>query len=331
MASVPFVLIDVRDEEGATGRSYLRTYTPLALRALGTLVQDIAPLITGSQKPPEAVNRDVRNHFGLLGTRGLVGAAIAGLDMALWDLDARQAGVPLARHLGSDIDRVPAYQSLRAIEPGAAAEEAGAAVAAGFTAVKVKLGHGSLDDDLAVIEAIRTAVGPTAGLMVDYNQSLSTADAIRRGQALDERGLAWIEEPTDAHDRAGNAQIAAALRTPVNAGENLEGPTEAAAALTAGACDGLSLDAMKIGGVTGWIEAAAHAARAGAPVSSHAFPEFSVHLLAASPTRQWLERHDLVAPILQEPVTVEDGYALVPDRPGAGLEWDEGAVSRLTG
>lgn len=326
MASTPVVLIDIHAQDGLTGRSYLRTYTPVALRALAALVEDLAPLIEGNPADPATT---LRHEFALLGTRGLTGAALAGIDMALWDLDAQRAGVSLARHLGGEVATIPAYQSLLSTDPAGAAAEAAQAVAGGFGAVKVKAGHGDLDGDVELVGAVRAAIGPSAELMVDYNQSLAVEEAIRRGRALQAQHLTWIEEPTRAHDLAGHVRISAALATPLNVGENLEGPDELQAAIAAGAAKRLTFDAMRIGGVTGWMQAAEHAARAGLPVSSHAFPEYSVHLLAATPTSQWLERLDHVAPILLRPVEVRDGHALVPEGPGAGLEWDEPAVKRL--
>ena len=164
--------------------------------------------------------------------------------------------------------------------------------------------------------------------MVDYNQSLTVAEAIDRIRALDAEGLYWIEEPTRADDFTGHARIAQEARTAIQLGENWWGPHDAAKSIAAGASDHVMLDVMKLGGVSGWLRAAALAEAAGLPASSHAFPEFSVHLLGVTPTCRWLEYLDHVGPILREPVRIVDGQALTPDRPGSGLEWDEDAVRR---
>ena len=250
---------------------------------------------------------------------------LAGIDMALWDRDARRAEVALADFLGAGAGVVAAYRPLIATEPVPAAAEAQRAAAAGFGAIKVKLGRGSLRCDLETVEAL----GDVDRLMVDYNQSLSVEEALRRGQALGGRGLEWIEEPIDALDLPGHARLRAQLSTPLAAGENLEGEVEIQAALDLGALDVLTLDAARTGGVTGWLAAAAAAARASVPVCSHAYPEFSLHLLAASPTGRWLEYQDYVAPILAAPLEVVAGELRVPERPGAGLDWDERALARL--
>jgi mandelate racemase len=321
LRSAPVVLLDLRTPGGAVGRSYLRTYTPAALRGLAALCEDLGELA--------ADGTDLHAALRLQGTRGLVGAALAGLDMALWDASARERGESLASLLGAAVDRVPAYAGLRSRDTATAAEEAAAAAAAGFTAVKLQAGGRPHAQDAELVRALREAVGPDVQIMGDYNQSLGVADAVARAEELDALGLAWIEEPTRAHDLAGNARIAAALATPVQLGENLQGVGELSASVEARASDLLTLDAMKIGGVTGWREAAELARQAGLRVSSHTFPEFSVHLLAASPTRHWLEYLDHLAPIRARPFEIAGGYARVPDGPGAGLEWDEPVVARL--
>jgi mandelate racemase len=329
MTSTPIVLIDVLCDDGAVGRSYLRTYTPLALGGLARLLDDLTPRLVGAAGPPAELIGALRSSFRLLGTRGLVGMALAGLDMALWDLAAKRAGVPLAGLLGAQSASVAAYRPLIATAAEAAHEEASRALGEGFDAVKVKVGHGALADDLAVVSRLRALLGPDRELMVDYNQSLTVEEALHRGRALDEFGLGWIEEPIDAKDLLGYARLTEALPTPIGAGESLESLTEARNALDGRAVDVLTLDVARIGGVSGWMEAAAHAAAIGLPICSHAFPEFSVHLLAASATGRWLEYHDYVAPILTRPLRVNAGCADVPGEPGVGLEWDEAALGRL--
>jgi mandelate racemase len=164
---------------------------------------------------------------------------------------------------------------------------------------------------------------------VDYNQSLTVPEAVRRARVLDGEGLLWIEEPTRADDFAGHARIAAQVATPIQIGENWWGPHDLAKSLAAGASDVGMADAMKIGGVTGWLRAAALAAGAGLPLSSHIFPEYSAHLLAVTPTSHWLEYLDVAGAVLAEPVRLEDGHVAAREVPGAGLEWDETAVRRF--
>ena len=165
--------------------------------------------------------------------------------------------------------------------------------------------------------------------MCDFNQALTVNEAILRGRMLDEEGgLHWIEEPIRADDFAGNRRIADALDTPVQIGENFMGPEQMVQALAAGASDYVMPDVQRIGGVTGWMRAAALAQGAGLEMSSHLFPEISSHLLAVTPTCHWLEYVDWVEPVLQQPLQVRDGYVTIGDAPGTGVVWDEDAVRR---
>jgi mandelate racemase len=329
MSTMPIVLVDVLASDGRCGHSYLRTYTPLALRSLAALVEDLADLLVGQPATPEAVERALPYTLRLLGTRGLVGAALAALDIALWDVRAQGAGRPLARLLGSEVDRIPVYATIRSRDPRSAAEEAHAAADRGFAAVKVKLGGRPLEDDERLVKAVRATVGAGVDVLGDFNQSLTVQQALGCAAQLDELGLAWIEEPTSADDLAGHARIRQALRTPVQLGENLEGTAELTHSIDTGASDLLTFDAVKIGGVTGWRRAASLAADAGLRVSSHSFPEISVHLLAGTPTAHWLEHLDHLAPIRASGLRVEDGHLRVLEGAGIGLRWDEDAVARL--
>ena len=331
MSSTPIVLIDVACDDGLVGRSYVRTYTPLALRALAALLEDIGSEVRGADASPASFELEAGGRFRLLGTRGLVGAALAGFDIALWDLEAKRDALPLARRLGATATQVRAYRPLIAVDPGAAAVEAEEAVEAGYRAVKLRVGTGDLGADLELARRVTHAVGPDAEVMVDYNQSLTVEEAVRRGRALQELGIGWIEEPVDGRDLAGTARVSAELDVPINLGENLEGPEEVRRSIAAGASSLLTLDAMRVGGVTGWLRSAADAADARIPVCSHAFPEVSLHLLAATATRHWLEHQDYIEPILQRPLVVREGVVEVPDEPGNGLAWDERAIERIGG
>ncbi|MFM8898667.1 MAG: enolase C-terminal domain-like protein [Burkholderiales bacterium] len=183
-------------------------------------------------------------------------------------------------------------------------------------------------EDLAVVRAMRQAVGPQVHVMVDYNQSLSPQEACQRLQALDQEGLTWVEEPTNAHDHQGHAHIARAAQTPIQAGENWWGPLDVRQAIEAQATDLLMLDVMKIGGVTGWMASSALAHSHQLPLSSHLFPEVSAQLLAASPTAHWLEYADWWNPVLLEPLRIENGWAQPSQAAGSGLLWNEEVVTR---
>lgn len=329
VTEAPLLLLDLHTEDGVVGRAYTFCYRESAGHAALALVRDAHELLVGTSATPSAVRSVLETRFRLLGVRGLVASVLALVDAACWDALAVAAGLPLARLLGADPRPIPAYNSngLGLIEPRAAAEEARELVAEGFRAVKMRLGR-SHAEDLAAVRAVRAAIGPEVELMADYNQALHLPDALARCRSLDAEGLAWLEEPVRHDDYAAAAQLTAALRTPVQLGENFAGPRAMAAALSAKASDLVMPDLDRIGGVSGWRDAAALAGAAGVPMSSHLYPEVSVHLLAATPTAHWLEYVDWAAPVLREPLRIEHGFAIPPDRPGTGLDWDAEAVAR---
>ena len=152
---------------------------------------------------------------------------------------------------------------------------------------------------------------------------------MQRARQLADEGLQWIEEPTAADDFEGHAEIRRRSGARIQMGENWWGPHEMARCLAVGACDLGMPDAMKIGGVTGWLRAAALAESAGLPLSTHLFPEVSVHLMCATPTADWLEYVDWAEPVLQKSVRMVDGHALPSEAPGTGIAWDEAAVERF--
>jgi len=256
--------------------------------------------------------------------------ALSALDMALWDALALAAQLPLATLLGGAPRPLRAYNScgLGLTSPEAAADESLRLLEGGFRAMKLRLGHPTLAEDVAVTRAVRSRLPDDVLLMADYNQALTTAEAVARGGALQSEGVTWLEEPIRHDDYRGNAQIAQALDLPLQLGENFNGPLEMEKALDAHACDLVMPDLARIGGITGWMQAAAIAQRHGMPMSSHLMPEASAHALAATPTGDWLEYVDWMDVLLTEPLRIESGSAVMPARPGVGMTWDERAVAK---
>jgi mandelate racemase len=327
----PLVLIDLETDTGVTGRAYLFAIGRHNLAPLAKLVEAMAEMVKGDEVAPFDLERKLRARYTLLGVHNIVLFAMAGIDMAAWDALGHSLGQPLARLLGSTPRPIPAYNSkgLGILPEKELVKEATQLLDEGFRAVKLRMGRPEARDDLSMLRAVKRQIGPDVTLMVDFNQALSVAEALRRGRMIDEEGgVAWIEEPVRADDFAGCAEIRRQLKTPVQIGENFMGPEQMAQALAAGACDYVMPDAERIGGVTGWMRAAALAQGAGVEMSSHLFPEVSCHLLAATPTAHWLEYVDWADAVLAEPLRVKDGHLMVPDAPGIGLKWDEKAVKQ---
>lgn len=330
MTIAPLVLVDLDTEEGITGRSYVFCYLPAATTAVESMLREAAAHVQGDRVIPAELNRKLARHFRLLGVHGIVTMALAGLDAACWDTLAVAAGKPLVELLGGSVRPVRVYNSngLSLMDTAALADEAEELLENGFQAIKLRLGYGTAAEDVAALRAVRARVGDGVVIMADYNQALSVAEALERGRALDGEGLAWIEEPIRHDDYPGNATLTRELTTPIQIGENFDGPNAMADALRAQACDYVMPDFARIGGVSGWLAAAELANHAGMKMSSHLYPEFSAHLLAVTPTGHWLEYVDWAAPILSVPIEVRDGQAIIPNRPGAGLEWNQDAIAR---
>src|SRR5712691_4765038 len=251
----PLILIDLQTEEGIVGRSYLEPYVVKAMRYLIAALHDLGDMLEGRRIAPFELYDAARKSLQFVGYEGLSLIAVSGLDMAAWDALAKAAGAPLCVLLGGSVGPVKSYNSnglwLRAPE-AMAAEAIELRDEGGFTGLKLRLGRERIGDDLATIETVRKAVGGDIQLMVDFNQGLHRGEALQRCHAIDDLGLAWLEEPIVYDDLAGYAQLAAELKTPIQIGENFYGPRDLYNALQSKACDYVMPDFMRIGGITGW-------------------------------------------------------------------------------
>src|SRR5215471_1186558 len=331
VTAAPLLLVDVLMEEGIIGHSYAFCYTTSGAKAVAAHITEAVQLSKGRPAIPQSIFKMLSRRFTLLGVVGPVRMALSALDIAIWDAAAVAAARPLAELLGAERRPIPAYDSrgLGLIGPEKLADEAATLLASGLKAVKLRLGYSTLAEDLAALRAVRGRVPSGVLVMVDYNQALTTAEAIRRGRALQKEEIVWLEEPIRHDDYRGNAEIARSLQVPVQIGENFNGPEAMVDALAARACGYVMPDVMRIGGVTGWIQAAGVAAASGLEMSSHLIPEVSAHLLAATPTAHWLEYVDWADAVLEEPAKLADGAIAPPDRPGLGLAWSEEKIGRL--
>jgi mandelate racemase len=333
VSAVPLLLLDMKTTGGVVGRSYLFGISIKNLKPITALVEAMAEMIKGDALAPFEIEKKLRARYALLGVHNIVLFAMAGIDMCAWDALGQALGQPVARLLGGALRPVLAYNSngLGLLPVKQLSKEAEELVKEGFSAIKLRLGRPSADADIEALRAVKKAVGPKIILMVDFNQGLTVAQAIERGRRIDEEGgVHWIEEPVRADDFEGCARVAREVATPIQLGENFMGPEQMAQALAARCCEYVMPDAERIGGVTGWMRAAALAQGAGLEMSSHLFPEASWQLLAVTPTCHWLEYVDWANPILEEPVQIRNGMATGSARPGLGIRWDEKAVRRLS-
>ena len=295
-------------------------------------LSEMVDLLRGKPVTPFDAMQSLSRQFALLGVTGAVRMALSLLDMAMWDAMAQMHRVPLSSLLGSSPKPLRAYDSrgLGLMEPDRLAKEVQTLLGGGLQAVKLRLGYPSLFEDLAALRAVRKSIpGHDVAIMVDYNQALTSTEAILRGRELEKEGIYWLEEPIAHDDYVASAAIARELRVPIQIGENFNGPEGLLRAVNARASDYIMIDVARVGGVTGWLHAAGIAAAHGIEMSSHLMPEISAHLLCATPNGHWLEYVDWADAIIEEPLKIRDGMVLTSERVGSGISWDEANLKRL--
>jgi mandelate racemase len=329
ISELPLVLTDIVTDDGTIGHSMIFTYTVAALKPTADLIKNLESFVKGEVLAPTEIADRFASRFRLLGLQGLVAMAVSAIDMALWDALARSHNISLVRLLGSIEKPIPAYGAVGYDGVNGSARVAERWAKLGFKGVKAKIGYPTVEEDLAVVRAMRKATGSEMAVMVDYNQSLTPPEAVRRLRVLDEEGLTWVEEPVLAHDYQGHALVARETKTPIQCGENWWGTHDMRQAIEARASDYMMPDVMKIGGVTGWLRAAALGEAHGIPLSNHLWPEISAQLMCATPTAHFLEYADWWNPVIAEPLRIEHGMALVQETTGTGVAWNEQAVDQF--
>lgn len=326
-----FLLVRVRTDEGLSGDAFIWSYNAHISSSLQSMVGELSRHALGvDPRHSAAIWAAMWKGTVQWGHAGITVMASAAIDMAVWDAAARSAGLSIGQMLGLRTARVPGYAShglwighdLQALQ-----EEAAGYVRQGFRAMKMRAGRPRVEDDVAAVRAVREAIGPDVGLMVDFGSAPSPERAQRMAEALDEIGLLWIEDPIVDEHPEEHAALARRLRTPVCFGEKVYTPQGFLRLIQAGACDHLMADLQRAGGVTAWQRIAAMADAARLPLSSHILPELNVHLVASAPTGAWLEYLPWAEELLQDRMTLVEGGFEVPQRPGFGLRYDEDRIA----
>jgi L-alanine-DL-glutamate epimerase-like enolase superfamily enzyme len=329
---VDLLLVTVADEDGATGTGFTYALTGGAEGVHALLGGTVRDHVVGSELDhwPQTWQR-VRDDTHRLG-RGVALPALSAVDIAVWDLRARRAGLPLYRFLGAHRDDVEVYGSGRAthaMTPDELVEGARSYVAEGYAAVKLRIGARRAEEDIARVRTVREAVGDGVRIMVDCNERLDLPTARWAAARLADLGVFWMEEPLPSDDVAGHATLAAGVGLPIAVGEHLHGRFEFAAYLRERAASVLQPDVPLTGGVTEWLRIAAIAEASGAVLSPHFLPELHVHLAAAVPNCPWIEHFPLIDDVLHETLQISGGRAAPPDRPGHGMAWNHDALDDL--
>ncbi len=326
MRAFELVTARVQDAEGAEGVGYTFTVGRNGSAVLATLRDEIAEVVAGADADLiEHLWQRVwwALHYG--GRGGPAVLALSAFDMALWDLKARRAGLPLWKLLGGHDPRVPCYAGGIDLQLplDALLAQTDANLGRGFRAIKMKVGRERLNEDVERVAAMRGHLGAGFPLMVDANMKWTADLAIRAARAFAPHDLTWLEEPIPPDDVAGHARVAAQGGLPIAAGENLRSLWEFKALIASGGVTYPEPDVTNCGGVTPFMKIAHLAEAFGLPVTSHGAHDVTVHLLAACPNRSYLEAHGFgLDRYIATPLRVEDGVAIAPDGPGHGIAFD---------
>jgi len=326
MTEVVFLFAEVASEQGhhGIGFSYSKRAGGPAQYAHA---KEVAENLLGEDPSDIAKVYDKLLWAGAsVGRSGVATQALAAIDIALWDLKAKRADLPLAKLLGAHRDSVRTYNTTGGFlhvpieEVKARATQS---LAGGIGGIKIKVGQPDLKEDLRRLAAVREHLGDDVPLMVDANQQWDRPTALRFGRAVEDLGLVWIEEPLDAYDAEGHAQLAAALDTPIATGEMLSSVAEHVRLIDARAADIIQPDAPRIGGITPFLRLATLADHAGLQLAPHFAMEIHLHLAAAYPREPWVEHFEWLNPLFNERLETVDGRMVVPDRPGLGFTLSE--------
>jgi mandelate racemase len=321
LSAIPMLHTQIRAAEGLVGNSVVYVLSIALLKSVLAVVSGLGLELGEVRRTALDHASTMRRKLGAWGHEGVGACALCALELALLDAVSQHAGNPIAALFGATAKTLAVYGGIGLGDVIETVGEAERLVDAGHRALKLKLGHLTLDEDLSVLRAVRQSVGDSIRLMVDYNQSLSVDEAIRRGQALELFDLMWIEEPVGAADLEGHAAVASALRICLQSGENWWQLQHIRRAIELHACDAVMLDPAKLG-IYAWLEAASTAESAGISVSSHLSPHLCSQLLNATEGAGWLECSDWWDAFVG-PTAVREG-TVQPS--GSPVAWDAAAL-----
>ncbi|MFC3337398.1 L-talarate/galactarate dehydratase [Paracandidimonas soli] len=329
LTEIAFIFAEIRTRDGFDGIGF-----GYSKRAGGPGMyehaKEIAPNLLGED--PSDISRLFTKLLwagASMGRSGLTTQAIAPFDIALWDLKAKRAGLPLAKLLGAHRDSVQCYNTSggylhtpldQVLKNVRISQESG------IGGIKLKVGQPDLSIDIQRVSEVRKILGDDFPLMVDANQQWDRQKATRACRAFEQFDLTWIEEPLDAYDFEGHAQLSARFDTAIATGEMLTSAGEHAQLIMTEGSDFIQPDAPRVGGITPFLEIMALGAFKGRKLAPHFAMEIHLHLAAAYPIEPWLEHFEWLGPMFNEQMQLKDGRMYVSDRPGLGFTLSEQAL-----
>ena len=335
LRSADCVLTFLDTDEGLTGEGLVLSINNRRLSVIHEMIRQLEDLVIGMDpRLGGSLNARAWKELNFLGYEGVSIVGLAAIDNALWDLRGKAAGLNVAHLIGACRPAQPTYAS-GGLWLGSSIDdlqkEAAGFVKRGYKAMKTRVGPTDPEKMVERVAAVREAIGPDIGLMVDANQQMSVKQAIRIGRMMEEFNLTWFEEPVICHDHEGEAQIAAALDTPIASGETVYTHRGILQMLEARSADVLMPDLQRMGGPTEFLKAGHLCEAYHIPCASHLFSEMSLALLASLPGGYYLEHMPWFESLYKERIELDaNGHAVVPDRPGWGFSFDPEAIVRFS-
>ena len=326
-------MVRITTDDGVVGTGYSYTIGTGGSSVVALLADHLAPRLIGREADEiEAIWKDLFFATHATAVGAITVLALAAIDTALWDSRGQRTGLPLWRLAGGAQRRVPVYSTEGGwlhLEADALVRESLQAKADGFKGVKIKVGRPSIAEDIARLSAVREAVGPAFEIMTDANQCFTVSEAIRRARHYEAIDIAWFEEPLPAEDLGGHVRLSASTSIPVAVGESIYSLAHFREYLQREACSIVQADVARIGGITPWLKVAHLAESFNVSICPHFLMELHVSLTAAVPNAAWLEYIPQLDSIARSRVRIVDGFALPPDTPGLGIDWDFPAIDRM--
>lgn len=331
--SVGCVLLTLETDQGLRGEGYVFTINAVRLRAFDEMIKGFAHQVIG--KDPHYVSQiwqNIWNEINPTGHKGLTISALSAIDTACWDLIGKACDKPLHHIFGACRDRIRTYasgglwlsQSVDELQ-----SQAQGFLDQGFKAMKVRIGSGDLNNDVARVKAVREVIGDAHELLADANQALTPKAAIQLGNALKPYNLGWIEEPVAAYDLKGHARVTQALSTPIASGETEYTRFGMQSMIEHQACDILMPDLQRIGGLSEMLKVAHLASAHNMSISTHIFTQHSLCIAGSATNCISVEHMPWYSKLFNEEIEMDKGDILIPNRPGTGFTFNQENLKRF--